>query len=36
MRQRDPRGRGDVIDGDFHEIPEQPRQTKGPSGWTKD
>ena len=31
---RDPRG--DVIDGDFHEIPEQPRQTKGPSGWTKD
>ena len=31
-----PRGRGDVIDGDFHEIPEQPRQTKGPSGWTKD
>ncbi|NUH66946.1 FxsA family protein [Sulfitobacter sp. S0837] len=28
--------RGDVIDGDFHEIPEQPRQTKGPSGWTKD
>ncbi len=34
--RRDPRGRGDVIDGDFHEIPEQPRQTKGPSGWTKD
>lgn len=32
--RRDPRG--DVIDGDFHEIPEQPRQTKGPSGWTKD
>ncbi len=31
---RDPRG--GVIDGDFHEIPEQPRQTKGPSGWTKD
>ncbi len=31
---RDPRG--DVIDGDFHEIPEEPRQTKGPSGWTKD
>ena len=28
--------RGDVIDGDFHEIPEEPRRTKGPSGWTKD
>ena len=34
QRRGDPRG--DVIDGDFHEIPEQPRQTKGPSGWTKD
>ena len=34
QRRGDPRD--DVIDGDFHEIPEQPRQTKGPSGWTKD
>ena len=29
-------GQGDVIDGEYHEIEEVPRQTKGPSGWTKD
>jgi len=27
---------GDVIDGEYHEIEEMPRKTKGPSGWTKD
>ena len=36
MGQRPGPQRRGVIDGDFHEIPEQPRQTKGPSGWTKD
>ena len=28
--------RDDVIEGDYHEIPEEPRRTRGPSGWTKD
>lgn len=27
---------GDVIDGEYHEIEDVPRKTKGPSGWTKD
>lgn len=27
---------GDVIDGDFEEVPPEPRRTTGPSGWTKD
>lgn len=27
---------GDVIDGEYEEIEEIPRRTKGPSGWTKD
>ena len=27
---------GDVIDGEYNEIPEEPRRTKGPSGWTQD
>ena len=26
----------DIIDGEFTEVEEMPRQTKGPSGWTKD
>ena len=26
---------GDIIDGEFHEISEDERQNKGPSGWTK-
>jgi UPF0716 protein FxsA len=34
--QQTPPGNGDVIDGEFHEIENIPRQTKGPSGWTKD
>ncbi|MDV7141285.1 FxsA family protein [Tropicimonas sp. TH_r6] len=29
-------GPRDVIDGEFTEIPEEPRRTKGPSGWTQD
>ncbi len=29
-------GPKDVIDGEFQEIPEEPRRTKGPSGWTQD
>lgn len=29
-------GHGDIIDGEFEEVEEVPRQTKGPSGWTKD
>lgn len=27
---------GDVIDGEYHEIPEHGTQKRGPSGWTKD
>ncbi|MGJ8615926.1 MAG: FxsA family protein [Sulfitobacter sp.] len=27
--------RGDVIDGEYHEISEDEDKTKGPSGWTK-
>jgi UPF0716 protein FxsA len=30
----DPR-RGDVIDGEFHEISDEETKAKGPSGWTK-
>ncbi len=26
----------DVIDGEFTEVPPEPRRTKGPSGWTQD
>tara|TARA_R110002110_G_scaffold106774_7_gene267511 strand:+ start:7705 stop:8211 length:507 start_codon:yes stop_codon:yes gene_type:complete len=29
-------GRGDVIEGEFHEISEEGRKSTGPSGWTKD
>lgn len=29
-------GAGDVIDGDYEEVPPEPRRTKGPSGWTQD
>jgi UPF0716 protein FxsA len=36
QHSRGPQRQGDVIDGEFHEIEEVPRQTKGPSGWTKD
>lgn len=31
-----PHTTSDVIDGEFHEVEDAPRQTKGPSGWTKD
>ncbi|MFV0336355.1 MAG: FxsA family protein [Tropicimonas sp.] len=31
-----PGGSADVIDGDFTEIPTEPRRSKGPSGWTQD
>lgn len=30
-----PNASGDVIDGEFHEIPENPSKDRGPSGWTK-
>ena len=30
------RDASDVIDGDYTEIREEPRRTKGPSGWTED
>lgn len=37
---RDPRagqpGRGDVIEGDYHEVSPEERSRRGPSGWTKD
>lgn len=33
-RPHDPRG-GEVIDGEYHEITEEERANKGPSGWTK-
>lgn len=26
---------GDIIDGEYHEVPPQERENKGPSGWTK-
>ncbi|MEW9920520.1 FxsA family protein [Marimonas sp. MJW-29] len=30
-----PDASGDVIEGEFHEIPENAKRDKGPSGWTK-
>lgn len=30
-----PSARGEVIDGDYSEVPPEPRQTEGPSGWTR-
>ncbi|MBD3665222.1 FxsA family protein [Sulfitobacter aestuariivivens] len=30
-----PNANGDVIDGEFHEISDEDRVNKGPSGWTK-
>ncbi len=33
QRPHDPAG--DVIDADYHEIPDAENQNKGPSGWTK-
>ncbi|NDR57546.1 FxsA family protein [Aliiruegeria sabulilitoris] len=36
FRSRPRRTGEDVIDGEYNEIPEEPRRTSGPSGWTQD